>query len=340
CTDINELKLGEEALRKSENLYRSLFDNMLNGFAYCKMLFDQDQPRDFIYLVVNEAFEKQTGLKDVTGKKVSEVIPGIYETDPQLLKSYGRVALTGIPEKLEIYVAALKMWFSVSVYSPQKEYFVSVFDVITERKQNEAKLAKSYESLKKTLNDAIDTIAKIVETRDPYTAGHQQRVADLANAIAHEMKLEDSRIDQIRMAAVIHDIGKMYVPSEILSKPGKLSAMEFNLIKTHAQAGYDIVKGIDLPCSVAKAILQHHERPDGSGYPNQLMDDDIIMEAKILAVADVIEAMASHRPYRPALGIDKALDEILQNRGILYDPDVVDACVQVFNRGRFEFKSI
>jgi len=211
---------------------------------------------------------------------------------------------------------------------------------ITERKLSEEKLLKSYESLKKTLDDAINTMAKIVETRDPYTSGHQQKVAGLAIAIAREMKLEDIRIDQLRMAAVIHDIGKMYVPSDILSKPGKLSDMEFALIKTHPQSGYDIVKGMDFPCNVAKAVLQHHERLDGSGYPNQLRGEDTLLEAKILAVADVVEAMASHRPYRPALGIDKALEEISKNKGELYDPDVVDACLELFNNGKFEFNSV
>jgi putative nucleotidyltransferase with HDIG domain len=209
---------------------------------------------------------------------------------------------------------------------------------ITERRISEEKLNKSYESLKKTLNDAIDTMAKIVETRDPYTAGHQQRVADLAIAIAREMKLEDTRIDQLRMAAVIHDIGKMYVPSDILSRPGKLSDMEFNLIKTHPQSGYDIVKGMDFPCNIANTVLQHHERLDGSGYPNQLKGEDTLLEAKILAVADVVEAMGSHRPYRPALGIEKALEEISKNKGKLYDPDVVDACLEIFGVSKYEFK--
>ncbi len=211
---------------------------------------------------------------------------------------------------------------------------------ITERKLSEEKLLKSYESIRKTLNDAINTMVKIVEMRDPYTAGHQQRVANLAIAIAREMKLEETRIDQLKMAAVIHDIGKMYIPSDILSRPGRLSDIEFNLIKTHSQSGYDIVKGMDFPCSVADAVLQHHERLDGSGYPNGLKGDDMLTEAKILAVADVIEAMASHRPYRPAQGIDKALEEISKNRGKLYDPGVVDACLEVFKSGRFEFKPV
>jgi HD-GYP domain-containing protein (c-di-GMP phosphodiesterase class II) len=142
------------------------------------------------------------------------------------------------------------------------------------------------------------------------------------------------------MAAVIHDIGKMYVPSDLLSRPGKLSDMEFALIKAHAQAGYDIVKSMDFPSNIAKAILQHHERLDGSGYPNGLKGEDTLLEAKILAVADVIEAMAAHRPYRPALGIEKALEEISKNKGRLYDPDVVDACLELFHSGKFEFKSV
>jgi len=209
---------------------------------------------------------------------------------------------------------------------------------ITERKKSEEKLQKSYESLKKTLNDAINTMVKIVELRDPYTAGHQQKVADLATAIAGEMKFDDTQIDQLRTAAVIHDIGKIYVPSDILSKPGKLTAIELSLIRTHAQNGYDIVQGMDFPGAVAETILQHHERLDGSGYPNGLKAEDTLMKAKILAVADVVEAMSSHRPYRAALGIDKALEEISKNRGKIYDPDVVDACLELFNCGRFQFK--
>jgi PAS domain S-box-containing protein/putative nucleotidyltransferase with HDIG domain len=209
---------------------------------------------------------------------------------------------------------------------------------ITDRRLAEEKLLKGYESVKKTLDDAINTMVKIVELRDPYTAGHQQRVADLATAIAREMKLEDTRINQLQTAAKIHDIGKMYIPTDILSKPGKLTDLELGLIKTHSQSGYDIVKGMDFPGNVAQAVLQHHERLDGSGYPNALKGKDTLLEAKIIIVADVIEAMASHRPYRQALGIDKALEEISKNRGKLYDPVVVDACVDLFKNGMFEFK--
>jgi putative nucleotidyltransferase with HDIG domain len=152
------------------------------------------------------------------------------------------------------------------------------------------------------------------------------------------MKLDDVQIEQLRTAAVIHDIGKMYVPSDILSKPGKLNDIEYSLIKSHSQAGYDTVKSMDFPGAVAETILQHHERLDGSGYPNGLKAEDTLMKAKILAVADVIEAMASHRPYRPALSIDKALEEISKNKGKLYDPVVVEACVALFTEKGFKLK--
>jgi len=169
----------------------------------------------------------------------------------------------------------------------------------------------------------------------PYTAGHQRRVADLAVAIAAELELPTDKIDGVNMASTIHDIGKIAVPAEILSKPTNLSDIEFGLIKSHTQAGYDILKDIEFPWPVARAILEHHERIDGSGYPNGLKGDEILMEARIMAVADVVEAMASHRPYRPALGIEVALEEIEKNKGTYYDSDVVDACLKLFREKRY-----
>ena len=161
----------------------------------------------------------------------------------------------------------------------------------------------------------------------------------LACAIAREMDLNKEVIEEIRVAGTLHDIGKMYVPSEILTKPGRLTEPEFNMIKTHPEAGYDILKMIEFPWPVAPVVLQHHERIDGSGYPSGLSAKDIRPEARILAVADVVEAMSSHRPYRPARGIDKALEEVSQNRGILYDPAVVDTCLKLFAEERFKFES-
>jgi HD-GYP domain-containing protein (c-di-GMP phosphodiesterase class II) len=200
---------------------------------------------------------------------------------------------------------------------------------ITERKQAE-------EQTKKALGATIQAMAVTVETRDPYTAGHQRKVADITHAIATEMNLPADQIDGIRMASIIHDLGKMSVPAEILSKPTKLTAIEFSLVKIHPQAGYDILKDIDFPWPIARMVLEHHERLDGSGYPNGLTGENLLMESKILAVADVVEAMASHRPYRPGLGIEVALEEIEKNRGTLYDNTVVDDCLRLFREKGFQ----
>ena len=194
------------------------------------------------------------------------------------------------------------------------------------------------EILQKSLEQSIQAIADTVEARDPYTAGHQRRVDKLAMAIARELDLPEEKIHGIHLAAVIHDLGKIHVPAEILAKPGKLTDIEFSFIKTHPQAGHDILKGVEFPWPIADMILQHHERLDGSGYPQGLKAEQILLEARILGVADVVEAMASHRPYRAAIGIDKALAEIEQGRG-RYDPAIVDACVKLFREKRFAFAS-
>jgi len=204
----------------------------------------------------------------------------------------------------------------------------------------ELKLQQSYQKLKKTMEATIETVSKIVEVKDPYTAGHQLKVFQLATAIAKELNLSQDKIKGIRIASLIHDIGKISVPTEILSKSIALSDIEFRLIKGHSQIGYDILKSIDFPYPVAQIVLQHHEKINGSGYPRGLKGDEILLEAKIICVADVVEAMSSHRPYRPALGIDKALEEIIQNRGILYDPEIVDVCIKLFKEKGFKFEII
>jgi putative nucleotidyltransferase with HDIG domain len=206
-----------------------------------------------------------------------------------------------------------------------------------ERKKIDEEMKLNFQKLKKTSTSIIFTMAKILELRDPYTAGHQQRVARLASAIAREMGLSEEQVDGIFMASLIHDIGKIYVPAEILNRPAKLNDTEMELVKTHPSIGYDIVKEIDFDQPVDRIVVQHHERMNGSGYPDGISEKDIILEARILAVADVVEAMASHRPYRPALSIDEALEEIDRYRNSLYDDHVVDACLKVFRANDFKF---
>jgi putative nucleotidyltransferase with HDIG domain len=215
---------------------------------------------------------------------------------------------------------------------------VFTIDDVTDRKQAEEKLKDTLESLRNALNTIIQVMVSAVEIRDPYTAGHQIRSADLARAIAKEMGFPQEKIDGIRMAGSIHDIGKLSIPAEILSKPTKLSEIEFSLIKEHARRGFEMLKDVESPWPLAEIVHQHHERMDGSGYPRNLKGEEICIEARILAVADVVEAMASHRPYRAGLGINAALDEIEKNRGIFYDSTVADACLRLFREKGFKLE--
>ena len=209
---------------------------------------------------------------------------------------------------------------------------------ITQRKQAEEALKKSLAQLQKANDGIIEAIVMAVEIRDPYTAGHQKRVATLARAIAQELGLTEEQVEAIRIAGAIHDLGKISIPADILSKPTKLTEIEFSLIKTHSEAGYRLLKDIEFEFPLAQIVLQHHERLDGTGYPEGIKDQEILLEAKIIAVADVVEAMATFRPYRPALGIDQALEEISKNKGRLYDPQAVDACLRLFKEKGFTFK--
>jgi len=202
----------------------------------------------------------------------------------------------------------------------------------------EKNLQEKSKQLEEAIENVIFTMAKMSESKDPYTAGHQQKVSQLATAIARKMGLTEDKIESLKFASLIHDVGKFSIPGEILSKPSKLTETEFALIKEHPKICYDIIKSVDFPWEIASIILQHHERLDGSGYPGGLKDKEILLEAKILAVADVVEAMSSFRPYRPALGTDKALEELSMNKGKLYDPEVVDACIKLFKEDGFKFK--
>lgn len=236
---------------------------------------------------------------------------------------------------------------SLDIYSAEKDVFApDMIELLTElagdltfgieNLRARAERMGILEKLEHSLDSAVTAIAATVEMRDPYTAGHQRRVAQLAVAIAKEMELDESIVEGLRMAGIVHDIGKIHVPAEILSNPGKLTDAEFEIIKTHPQAGYEILKGIDFPWPVAEIVYQHHEKLDGSGYPRKLKDEELLLEARILTVADVVEAMASHRPYRPGFGIFPALQEISRQKGKLFDAKVVEACQRLFMEKNYE----
>ena len=206
---------------------------------------------------------------------------------------------------------------------------------LTDRNKTKDLVVKSNELLKKSLLGTVDVISKMMELRDPYTSGHQSRVSEISVLIAQTMGLDKDQVEGIRIGAIIHDIGKIKTPSELLSKPRKLSDIEYQLIKEHAKSGYNLLKDVEFPWPIANIAHQHHERIDGSGYPQGLKGNEICLEAKIVAVADVVEAMGSHRPYRSALGVEAAMIEIYSHKNTFYDKDVVKACMKVFSEKKY-----
>jgi PAS domain S-box-containing protein len=313
--------------RKLERDYATLFREMLDGFSINRLICDADgRAIDFRFIVVNPAFERITGLKleDIEGKTVREVFPGIED---HWIQRFGRVALTGEPLFFEDYAGPLGKYLEVKVFRTAPGEFAVISVDITGKKRAEEKLQHA-------LQTTIGVLTQTVERRDPYTAGHQRRVGILAGRIAQEMGLDPERVDQIRMSGFVHDLGKISVPAEILSKPGRLSELEMDIIREHPGHGRDILHDVESDWDLAKIVYQHHERLDGSGYPQGLKGDEISLEARILAVADVVEAMASYRPYRPAIGLEEALEEIENNAGILYDPEAAKVCLDLFrNKG-------
>lgn len=335
--DITERKQAEIELRESETRYRELFDHVPVGLyrttpggetldanpALLKMLGYPDRESMF---KSNTAADYVNPMDRDSWKAALEKNGLLEDFENKILRQDGKV-----------------IWVKDSARVVKDSeghilYYEGGLVDNTERKRAEEKLSHTVEMLRKNLGATIQVVNRLVEARDPYTAGHQKRVSDLARAIAKEMGLSQEQIDGIRIAGLIHDIGKVSVPTEILGKPGQLTELEFRMIKIHPQYGYEILKPLEFPGPVAQAVLQHHERIDGSGYPAGLKDKDILIEAKILAVADVFEAMISHRPYRPARSEDQALEEITKNKGTLYDPKVVDAFLRLLTEKIFNFR--
>jgi len=333
-----ERKRAKEELEESEKRYRNLIESTYDLI--------QSVSPDGRFLFVNRAWQETLGYTEaeLPGINLWKIIhpqslSHCQEMFSQIIKGKSIkntqatfVAKDGNP--IQVEGNAIGRYVDGKLIATY-----GFFRDITKRKQAEGKLKQSYKKLRKMLKDIVQSVALTVEIRDPYTAGHQHRVSQLTSAIARQMNLFPDQVEGIYMATILHDIGKISVPAEILSKPGRLTEIEMNILRTHPEVGYNILKKVDFPWPLAEIVLQHHEKINGSGYPRGLKGDEILLEAKIICVADVVEAMSSHRPYRPALGIDKALEEISKNKGILYDPEVVDACLKIFKEKGFKFES-
>jgi len=328
---IHKFKMGI-LLKESEERYRSVVENA----------------HDAIYIITednfqyaNPAFEKLTGWKkkELCNKDFNfwkivhpddiKLIKKRKEAGKKSKENYSNFEFRIISMDGEVKTVDAN---TIMIGNERAVKEIGILRDITERMLAEEERKRSFERLRVSLEETVDALASAQEMRDPYTAGHQKRVTELACAIARELGLTDEQVEGLRLAGLIHDVGKIRVPGEILSNPGKLSELDFKMIETHPKVGYEILKNIEFPYPVAQIVLQHHERMDGSGYPAGLKGEEILIEARILAIADVVEAMASHRPYRPARGVDKALEEISKNKNILYDPQVVDACMKVLSK--------
>jgi PAS domain S-box-containing protein/putative nucleotidyltransferase with HDIG domain len=328
--DITARKRAESALQESEERFRAMIEQSISGTCII------DAERRFAY--VNPRLAAILGHESSTSLTGRPVLEFVAPEDHALVLENTRQRMTGEAQSARYHFQAIRKDGSrvtlgahgtIGLHGGKQVVIATVQDV-TELRRAEEEIERTVAKLRRAVQSTIAVVSTIGELRDPYTHGHEHRVGEIATAIATEMGLPADCIEGIRVAGYLHDVGKIAVPAEILSKPARLSKAEFELVKQHAQQSYEILKGVEFPWPVAEAARQHHERLDGSGYPRGLKGGEIILEARLLAVADTVEAMASHRPYRPALGIEAALAEIETNRGRLYDPTIVDACLRLF----------
>lgn len=319
--EMAEKEKVKEALEISERNFRSMINSAIDPM----FIVDLDAKVRYANPASLSMFGEKEGVIEIPQKILEKVL------NPSSINQ----ALEVETESTQRGPLSFEMMTTKTQWEGKPALLASLRD-ITERKKMEEVLRQSLLNIRNALVETIKAMAYVVETRDPYTAGHQQRVAALAREIALEIGMEEEKIEGLYLAGIIHDIGKISIPAEILTKPTKLSEIEMRLMQGHPQTGYEILKNIPFPWPIARIVLEHHERLDGSGYPMGKSNGEILIESLILAVADVVEAMASHRPYRPALGIEPALLEVESKKGIKYDPSAVDACVKVIREGRFK----
>ena len=319
---------GDKLLRAAEE-WRQTFDSMMDAVLVVNS--------DLTITRLNKAAARlfKGNPKDLVGKSCFQLIYG--RENPCEVCHHRRVSESGTHETWDEYIPHLGETMLIDI-SPIIEkngtlsHYIHVLRDITEIKSIKFEQEKSQLQLVRSFKGIAQAMGKIVEQRDPYTAGHAEGVSRLAVAIGQQMGLDEDTIEGLRVCGVLHDVGKISVPAEILTKPTKLTEMEFRMVKLHSRTGYEILKNINFPWPVAIATLQHHERLDGSGYPDGLKGEQIIRESRILSVADVVDAMINHRPYRPARGLGAAIDEIKKGRRVIYDHEVVDACIEVIEK--------